>query len=155
VKWLQSNARLSAFPTAQPLLEKIPVAPSRSKRGLPSRDSAICRGAPRPFHKMAPRPSTPTVFRECKLHSLNVVPIPDRLEDPIAEPKEENVLHRLFAEIVIDPKYLILGKDCVYIVIQSLGRHEIRSERLLDHDPDPVVRPLLRTAPCHGHRVSR
>src|SRR6266404_2749675 len=47
-------------------------------------------------------------FRERKLYPVNVVPIPDRLEDSIAETKEENVLHRLFAEIVIDPKYLIL-----------------------------------------------
>ena len=63
-------------------------------------------------------PSLDTVgFRERKLYPLNVVPIPDRLEDSIAETKEENVLHRLFAEIVIDPKYLILRKDRVHIVI--------------------------------------
>src|SRR6266403_3052412 len=56
-------------------------------------------------------------FRERQLYSLNVVPIPYRLEDSIAETKEKNVLHRLFAEIVIDPKYLILRKDRVHIVI--------------------------------------
>src|SRR6266849_8893418 len=78
-------------------------------------------------------------FRERKLYPVNVVPIPDRLEDSIAETKEENVLHRLFAEIVIDPKYLILRKDRVHIVIEFLGRCEIRSEWLLDHDPDPVA----------------
>src|SRR6266849_2737205 len=59
VEWLQSNARPSAFLTAQPLLEKTPVAPSLSTRGLPSRDSAECHGAPRPFHKMVPVPRHP------------------------------------------------------------------------------------------------
>src|SRR5258708_34062188 len=58
----------------------------------------------------------------------------------MAKTKEQNVLHRFFAEIVIDPKYLILGKDGIHIVIELLCRCEIRSEWLLDDDPDPVVR---------------
>src|SRR5258706_379020 len=43
-------------------------------------------------------------FRKRKLYTLNVVPVPDRFEDSIAETEKENVLHRFFAEIVIDPK---------------------------------------------------
>src|SRR5882724_5310863 len=71
---------------------------------------------PGPFIKWPPSLDTHS-FRERKLHPLNVVPIPERLEDSIAETKEENVLHRFFAEVVIDPKYLILGKDRAHIVI--------------------------------------
>src|SRR6202011_5679388 len=101
------------------------------------------------FIKWAPSLDTHR-FRNGNLYPLYVVPIPNRLEDSIAETKEQNVLHRFFAEIVIDPKYLILGKDGIHIVIELLCRCEIRSEWLLDDDPDPVVRLFsrLRHAMC-------
>src|SRR5216684_4641663 len=95
------------------------------------------------FIKWSPRLDTHR-FRNGNLYPLYVVPIPNRLEDSIAETKEQNVLHRFFAEIVIDPKYLILGKDGIHIVIELLCRCEIRSEWLLDDDPDPVVRLFSR-----------
>ena len=42
------------------------------------------------------------------LHRLDVVSIPKRLEDRVVESKAEQVLNRLFSEIVIDPVNLIL-----------------------------------------------
>src|SRR5436309_259171 len=36
------------------------------------------------------------------LHMVNVIAIPQRLEDAIAEAKHHDVLHRLLAEIMVD-----------------------------------------------------
>jgi hypothetical protein len=33
---------------------------------------------------------------------IDEVPVPDRLEDPVREPEDEDVLDRLLAEVVVD-----------------------------------------------------
>ena len=42
------------------------------------------------------------------LDVIDVVAIPDRLEHPVREPQRKDVLHRLTAEVVIDPEDLRL-----------------------------------------------
>ena len=53
----------------------------------------------------------PEALRHRDLHALDEVPVPDRLEERVAEAKVEEVLHRLLAEVVIDPEDRRLGED--------------------------------------------
>ena len=41
---------------------------------------------------------------------VDVVAVPQRLEDRVGQPEGEHVLHRLFGEVVVDPEDLVLGK---------------------------------------------
>ncbi len=52
------------------------------------------------------------------LHVLDVVAIPDRLEDTVGETEHQNVLHRLLAEIVIDAEDLALVEDRIHLVVE-------------------------------------
>ena len=52
-------------------------------------------------------------FRICDLNVIYVAPVPDRLEYGVVEAENENVLHRLFAEIMVNPIYLIFGEHCL------------------------------------------
>ena len=42
------------------------------------------------------------LFRHGDLDMVDIVSVPDRLEDAVAEAKDQNILHRLFAEIMVD-----------------------------------------------------
>ena len=45
------------------------------------------------------------------LHVVDVVAVPDRLEDRVGEPQHEDVLDRFLAEIVVDAVDLLLVED--------------------------------------------
>jgi hypothetical protein len=66
------------------------------------------------------------------LDVLDVVAVPDRLEDRVVEAKAEQVLDRLLAEVVVDAKQLVLAQRAVQRVVQGLGRGEVAAEGLLD-----------------------
>ncbi len=42
------------------------------------------------------------LFSDGYLNMIYIVSIPDRLEDAVAEPKDQNVLDRFLAEIMVD-----------------------------------------------------
>ena len=42
------------------------------------------------------------------LHVVDELAVPDRLEDAVREPKRQDVLHRLLAEVVVDAEDLAL-----------------------------------------------
>ena len=52
-------------------------------------------------------------FRHRDLHVIDVVAIPDRLENRVRKPQHQQVLHGLFAEVVVDAIDLPLGEDFV------------------------------------------
>ena len=81
-------------------------------------------------------------LRRRNLHVIDVVPIPDRLEDSVGEPEHQNVLHRLLAQIVVDAEDLVLVEDRVHLVIQLARRIQIVAERLLNHH--------RHACPCSG-----
>ena len=55
----------------------------------------------------------------------------------LANRNDEDILHRLLAEVVVDPEDLFLLKDRVDLRVQRLGTLEVATERFLDHDPRP------------------
>ena len=69
------------------------------------------------------------------LHALHVVPVPDRLEEGIGEPEEEEVLHRLLPQVVVDPEDRGLGEHLVEHAVQLLRAPQIAPEGLLHHHP--------------------
>src|SRR5215469_13947209 len=68
---------------------------------------------------------------------MNPLSIPQRLEDRIGKPENENVLNGFFAQIMIDAKYLVLGEEAQHQLIEMRRRVEISSERLLDDEAHP------------------
>jgi hypothetical protein len=76
------------------------------------------------------------------LHVIGVPAIPDRLEERICEAECQDILRRLFAEIVIDAIELRFGEALGQSGIQLLGAGQIAAERFLDDDPCPF--PVLR-----------
>ncbi len=89
------------------------------------------------------------------LDVIDEVPVPDRLEDAVAEAEHQDVLHRLLAQIVVDAEDLILRQNRVHLVVQLARRLQIVAERLLDDHANP--RATLPTAeatmPCLPRRA--
>ena len=73
---------------------------------------------PRLLRNNSPRPSIPIAFGNGDLHMVNVLAIPDRLEDAIGKAENQQVLHRLFAEIMVDAVDLRLGEGAGDLVIE-------------------------------------
>ncbi len=61
-------------------------------------------------------------FGHRDLHVIDVVAIPDRLENRVGEPQHEQVLHRFFAQIVIDAVDLALAEHGVNGRVEMAGR---------------------------------
>jgi len=71
------------------------------------------------------------------LHVVHVVPVPDGLEDAVGEAKDEQVLHRLLTQVVVDAIDLVLAEDLQDGAVERLGRCEITPKRLLDDKAGP------------------
>ena len=68
------------------------------------------------------------------LDLLDVLPVPDRLEDAVGEAQAEHVLDRLLLEEVVDAVDRALRRRLCEQVVERLGRGEVVAERLLDDD---------------------
>jgi hypothetical protein len=66
---------------------------------------------------------------------VDVVAVPDRLEQGVGEPQCHQVLDRLLAEVVIDPEDLRLLEDLQQLRVEGARRREVVTERLFDDDP--------------------
>ena len=84
----------------------------------------------------------PGVHREglgdVDLDVVDVVAVPDGLEEPVGEPEGQDVLGRLLPQEVVDPVDLLGGEDPVDGVVEHLGRLQVGAERLLHDDPGPL-----------------
>ena len=67
------------------------------------------------------------------LHTLDVMAVPDRLQKRIGEAEVHDVLHCLFAEVVIDAEDRLFGKDLPQHVVERARGIEIAPERFFDH----------------------
>ena len=82
------------------------------------------------------------------LDVIDVVSVPDRLEEAVREAQGEDVLDRLLAEEVVDAEDVRLAEHGVHGGIELLGGAEIPAKRLLDDDPGPLGEAGLAE---HGH----
>ena len=88
-------------------------------------------------------PLDPKLLRHGDLHMVDVATVPDRLEDAVRESKHQNVLNRIFAEVMIDPIDLPLLDALEQLSVQRTRRRKILAEGLLDHDPAPAIWTLF------------
>ena len=79
------------------------------------------------------------IFGDRDLDVVDVVLVPDRLEDPVGEPQGKDVLDRLLAEVVVDAVDLGLIEVPLELGVEILGTPEIRpkgfSTTSLDQPP--------------------
>jgi hypothetical protein len=73
------------------------------------------------------------------LDVVDVVLVPDRLEDPVGEPQGKDVLDRLLAEVVVDAVDLGLIEVPLELGVEILGTPEVPPERLLYYQPRPAA----------------
>src|SRR5678815_5461050 len=94
------------------------------------------------FDHVADRPSIvvelppaldPELLCHCDLHTLDVIPVPDRLQETVREAKEQKIENGLFTKVVVDTKDSRFRKHGMKSGIQLLRRGEIVPEGLLDN----------------------
>ena len=78
------------------------------------------------------------------LNMVDIAPIPQRLQKGVGEAKRQDVLHRLLAQIMVDPVDLGLIEDRGQRLVERAGRGQIVPKWLFDHDPG--LRAILRQA---------
>src|ERR1700722_6587300 len=88
---------------------------------------------------VAPASPQADVFGHGDLHVVDIVGIPDRVEQLVGESHREDVLHRLFTQVVVNAEHRLLGKDAVDHVVQLACTVQIVAERLLDDHPAPAA----------------
>ena len=84
------------------------------------------------------------------LHVVDVVAVPDRLEQPVGEPEGEDVLRRLLAEEVVDAEDLRLVEGLVEDGVELAGAVQVGAERLLHDDPGALDQVGLGEDLDHG-----
>src|SRR5260370_23666830 len=76
-------------------------------------------------------------LRDSDLDMIDVIAVPDRLEQAVGKPQRQNVLHRLLSEIMIDAVDLVLIEQLEQLMIERARGSKIGAERLLDDDAPP------------------
>ena len=101
---------------------------------------------PRRAHPVViPRPAAGAdVLGHGDLDMVHVVRVPQRLEQLVREAQRQDVLHRLLAQVMIDPEHRVLREHRLHNVVQLPGRVQVMPERLLDHHPPPLLTLGLR-----------
>src|ERR1035437_5985341 len=92
-------------------------------------------------------------FRRRNLHVVDVTPVPQGLENPVAEPECQDVLHSLLAQVVVDAVNLGFVEHLVDLAAQFARAGQIVSERLLHDEPPPAIalpQPRARPPPRRG-----
>ncbi|KPY81685.1 Uncharacterized protein ALO94_05590 [Pseudomonas syringae pv. spinaceae] len=85
-------------------------------------------------------------FRGGDLHVVDVVVVTERLEQAIGETADQNVLHRLLAQVMVDPVDLFFAHDLEQAAIERHCTGQIGAERLFDNYPaEPVIGFLQQT----------
>ena len=77
---------------------------------------------------------------------------PERLEQRVAEAQRHQVLHRRLAEVVVDPKRLLLGEYRAHDAVDLLRARQVVAERLLEHDAHLAARSGRRRRAARRRR---
>ncbi|OPZ56714.1 MAG: hypothetical protein BWY91_00131 [bacterium ADurb.BinA028] len=91
---------------------------------------------------VAATPTEADVLGHGDLHVVDVVRVPDRVEQLVGEAQRQDVLDRLLAEVVVDPEHRVGREDRLDDGVELPRRGQVVPERLLDDDPPP--RPTVR-----------
>ena len=77
-------------------------------------------------------PAHTEVFGQGDLHAFDMIAIPKRFDEGIRAAKQHEIVHRTFAEIVVDAKDLAFAEGTQQQLIERLRRGKIAAERFLD-----------------------
>lgn len=77
----------------------------------------------------------PVRLIEDDLDRLDRPVVPDPSDDVVVEAHQQDVLHELLAEVVVDPKDLLVGERLFEDPVVALRALKIEAERFLDDDP--------------------
>ncbi len=77
------------------------------------------------------------------LHVVDVLAIPQRLEDAVGKAEDQQVLHGFLAEVMVDAVDLLFDEGRVQSCVELTRRCKVAPERLLDDRPNGGAR-LLR-----------
>ena len=91
---------------------------------VPERARLLVERAARPDREL---------LRHVDLDVVDVLAVPQRLQEAVGEPQGEHVERRLLAQEVVDAEDLVLAEDLVHGRVQGARRLEVGAERLL-HD---------------------
>ena len=80
-------------------------------------------------------------FASGNLHVVDIARVPQLLEDRVRKAHNHNVLRGLFAEVVIDPKGVLLRKRLFDHFVQPLSAGQVGSEGLLNNHTRPTALP--------------
>ena len=83
--------------------------------------------------------SHPHCFRRSDLDIVDIVAVPDRLEHRVTETKHKNVLHGVFAEVMIDTINLVFLERARDHIVQRQGRIVIAAEWFFYDDTRPAT----------------
>src|SRR5213078_4016197 len=78
------------------------------------------------------------VFGHRDLHAIDVISVPDRLDNRVVETEVDQVLDRPFAQVMVNSKNGGLRKYRVDCLVQFVRRGGIPSEWLFHDDPRPI-----------------
>src|SRR5690625_252367 len=73
-------------------------------------------------------------FGDSYLDIVDVISIPEGFKDSIRKPESQNILHRLFAQVVVDPKNLALFKVSRQVIVKSSCTFKVPAKRLFNHE---------------------
>ncbi len=68
------------------------------------------------------------------LDMVDVLTIPERFKDGVGEPEDQKVLHRFFAEVVVDAVDLFFATNLVDDAVEGLGRGEVAAKGFFDDE---------------------
>ena len=71
----------------------------------------------------------------------------------VRQPKNQDVLHRFFTEVMVDAVGLGFGKDVCDLRVQSLGGGEAAAKRFLDYDAPPRRPFPIRLMQTHSAKL--
>ena len=70
---------------------------------------------------------------------INIATVPEWLENSVSETEHQNILNRLFSQVVIDAVHLLLPEHLQDLLVERLHAFQVVSKRLLDNDSGPAA----------------
>src|SRR5262249_11044184 len=93
------------------------------------------------------RPSLQTnILSHSNLDVIHIAPIPDRLENPVSEAEDQDILSSLFTQVVVNAIVLFLAEDPRYLPVEFFSRGQIVPERFFNNDARPALAATIKSS---------
>ena len=90
------------------------------------------------------------VFRHGDLHALDMVAVPERLQERIGEAEEEHVMHRPLPQVMVDAEDRRLVEGAEQDLVELLRRGEVVPKGFSTMTRAPLVQPALASCSTTG-----